>query len=157
SDGFLPATVPAQFAAWCTALQHFGTKSLADVLGPAVELAEGGFPIYTAMRNGVVKVQGRFQQEWPTSASIYLDGRGDAQAEGTLTRNADWAHTLKGAIDASLRASSLGRDAELRAAIDYFYTGPVAQKAVEFSTRHSFLDGSGEAHSGLLTLDDFAE
>src|SRR6185436_12743327 len=30
SDGFLPATVPAQFAAWCTALQHFGTLSLKD-------------------------------------------------------------------------------------------------------------------------------
>src|SRR5436305_144053 len=44
SDGFLPATVPAQFAAWCTALQHFGTRSLAEVLGPAVDLAEGGFP-----------------------------------------------------------------------------------------------------------------
>ena len=43
SDGFLPATVPAQFASWCTALQHFGTASLADVLGPAVDLAEGGF------------------------------------------------------------------------------------------------------------------
>src|SRR5438270_11592264 len=46
SDGFLPATVPAQFAAWCTALQHFGTASLADVLGPAVDMAEHGFPVY---------------------------------------------------------------------------------------------------------------
>src|SRR5215467_7094970 len=39
SDGFLPATVPAQFASWCTALQQFGTCSLAEVLGPAVDLA----------------------------------------------------------------------------------------------------------------------
>src|SRR2546426_7158914 len=53
SDGFLPATVPAQFAAWCTALRQFGTASLADVLGPSVDLAEGGFPVYTALRNGV--------------------------------------------------------------------------------------------------------
>src|SRR3979411_2240212 len=49
SDGFLPATVPAQFASWCTALQHFGTASLADVLGPAVELAEHGLPMYSAL------------------------------------------------------------------------------------------------------------
>src|SRR5579859_1964497 len=28
SDGFLPATVPAQFASWCTALLQFGTASL---------------------------------------------------------------------------------------------------------------------------------
>src|SRR5438105_7203454 len=56
SDGFLPATVPAQFASWCTALQHFGTVSLADALGPAVDLADGGFPMYTALYNGIVQV-----------------------------------------------------------------------------------------------------
>src|SRR5215207_8119360 len=65
SDGFLPATVPAQFAAWCTALQRFGTASLADVLGPAVELAEGGFPMYTAMRNAILKLAERYRVEWP--------------------------------------------------------------------------------------------
>src|SRR5207248_10071579 len=72
SDGFLPATVPAQFASWCTALQHFGTASLADVLGPAVEMAEGGFPSYRALGDGVAKVADRYQHEWPTSAAIYL-------------------------------------------------------------------------------------
>src|SRR4030088_3579645 len=42
SDGFLPATVPAQFASWCTALLNFGTMSLSDVLGPSVDMAETG-------------------------------------------------------------------------------------------------------------------
>src|SRR4029078_12905525 len=51
SDGFLPATVPAQFASWCTALMQFGTLPLKDILGPAVEMAEGGFPMYPALRN----------------------------------------------------------------------------------------------------------
>src|SRR4030081_3598725 len=46
SDGFLPATVPAQFGSWCTALLEFGTASLADVLGPSVELAANGDPVY---------------------------------------------------------------------------------------------------------------
>src|SRR6202521_4395369 len=72
SDGFLPATVPAQFAAWCSALQRFGTASLAEVLGPAVEMAESGFPMYTALRNGVARVAERFRTAWPTSAAIYL-------------------------------------------------------------------------------------
>src|SRR5207244_238793 len=126
-DGFLPATVPAQFASWCTALQQFGTASLADVLGPAVDLAEGGFPMYTAMHNGILKVAERFINEWPTSAALYLDN-GRPAADGTLTRNPDWARTLKGAIDASLRASG-DREASIQAAMDYFYTGPVAQKA----------------------------
>src|SRR5947209_11370811 len=68
SDGFLPATVPAQFAAWCTALLEFGTASLADVLGPAVELAENGFAMYAALRTGIARVAERYQNEWPTSA-----------------------------------------------------------------------------------------
>src|SRR5438477_6306816 len=95
SDGFLPATVPAQFAAWCTALQHFGTASLADVLGPAVDLAEGGFPVYSALRNGVLKVLDRFKQEWSTSAAVYL-ANGQVPEEGALHRNPDWARSLKG-------------------------------------------------------------
>src|ERR1700736_1600882 len=86
SDGFLPATVPAQFASWCTALLEFGTASLADVLGPAVELAENGFPMYTALRNGIARVAERYQREWPTSASVYLPN-GQLPAEGDLLRN----------------------------------------------------------------------
>jgi gamma-glutamyltranspeptidase/glutathione hydrolase len=156
SDGFLPATVPGQFAAWCTALREFGTLSLADVLGPAVELAEGGFAMYAALRNGVLKVRQRFAEEWPTSADIYLTN-GQPLAEGDLLRNADWARTLKGAIDASLGASANGRESAIQAAIDYFYSGPVARQAVEFATNNAFEDGSGEAHRGLLSLHDFAD
>src|SRR5216683_7125421 len=156
SDGFLPATVPAQFASWCTALLNFGTASLADVLGPTVELAEHGFPVYAALRNAVARVAERYQREWPTSAAVYLPN-GQLPAEGDLIRNPDWARTLKGAIDASLREAKFGRQASIQAAIDYFYAGPVAQQAVEFSSRTTSSDDNGQAHSGLLALEDFAE
>src|SRR5579859_4345465 len=115
-DGYLPATVPAQFASWCTALQHFGTRSLADVLGPAVDLAEGGFPMYSALRNGVLRVADRFLDEWPASAAIYLRD-GQPPSEGQLIRNPDWARTLKGAIDASLEATG-SREASIQAAME---------------------------------------
>ena len=156
SDGFLPATVPAQFASWCTALLNFGTMSLADVLGPAVELAENGYPVYPALRSAIARVAERYQREWPTSAAIYLPN-GRLPEEGELLRNPDWARTLKGAIDASLRETKFGRQAAIKAAIDHFYVGPVAKQAVEFSTRNAFRDDSGEAHSGLLSEQDFAE
>jgi gamma-glutamyltranspeptidase/glutathione hydrolase len=156
SDGFLPATVPAQFASWCTALQHFGTKSLADVLGPTVDLAEDGFPVYAAMRNAILKSAPRYAAEWPTSAAIYLPN-GRAPSEGELIRNPDWARTFKGAIDASKRAAGSGRETSIQAAIDYFYAGPVAKQAVDFSRSNAFADDSGDAHTGLLTIDDFAD
>ena len=131
------------------------SDSLADVLGPAVDLAEGGFPVYAALRNAVHKVRDRYAQEWPTSAAIYLTND-QAPLEGTLHRNPDWARTLKGAIDASLKAASSGREAGIDAAIEYFYSGPVAAQAVKFSSNNAFLDDSGRAHAGLFTLDDFA-
>src|SRR5438105_2075635 len=155
-DGFLPATVPAQFASWCTALLHFGTASLSDVVGPAIELAEGGFPSYRALGDGVAKVADRYSAEWPTSAAIYLQN-GRPPVDGTLLKNPDWARTLKGAIDASLKHASSGRERSIQAAIEYFYTGPIAQKAVDFSKNNAFLDDSGQSHSGLLSLEDFAE
>jgi gamma-glutamyltranspeptidase/glutathione hydrolase len=155
SDCFLPATVPGQFGSWCTALRRFGTASLADVLGPSVEMAEGGFPMYTAMRNGIARVAERFRAEWPTSAAVYLHD-GQVPDDGSLVKNPDWGRALKGAIDASLREAGRGRDASIQAAIDYFYTGPIAQQTVEFSTRNAFVDGSGQAHTGLLSLEDWA-
>src|ERR1700716_139952 len=90
SDGFLPATVPAQFASWCTALQHFGTATLADVLGPTVEMAEAGFPVYAAMRNAIAKTAPRYMSEWPTSAAVCLPD-GQVPEEGELFRNPEWA------------------------------------------------------------------
>ena len=44
STGPLAATVPAVLDACVTALDQFGTKSLAEVMQPAIELADG-FPI----------------------------------------------------------------------------------------------------------------
>ena len=44
STGPLPATVPAVLDACVTALAEFGTKSLGEVMQPAIELADG-FPI----------------------------------------------------------------------------------------------------------------
>ena len=154
SDGLLPAMVPAQFGSWCAALLEFGTASLADVLGPAIELAESGYPMYTALRNGILKVAERFKAEWPSSAAIYLPG-GSVPPDGTLIRNPDWARTMKSVLDAGLRESS--REAAIRASLDYFYRGPVAQQALAFSSSQAFADATGEAHCGLHQADDWAE
>ncbi len=155
-DGLLPAMVPAAFASWCTALLHFGTVSLAEVLGPAVELAESGFPVYATLRGAIARSQERFLAEWPTSAAIYLpDGR--VPDEGAVFRNPDWAGTMKEVLDAAIREEGRGREASIQAALDAFYRGLVAQRAVAFASRRSFLDASGQAHAGLLSLEDWAD
>ena len=156
ADGFLPATVPAAFGSWCAALERFGTASIEDVLGPSVELCESGFPLYATLRNAIVSHAPRFRGEWPTSAAVYLPGD-RVPNEGALFRNPDWARTFKGALDAAVRERQRGREAAIRAAADYFYKGPVAERAAAFCAEKAFRDGSGQTNHGLLTRDDFAE
>jgi gamma-glutamyltranspeptidase len=73
-NGLLPACVPAAFDAWVTALAAFGTLSLRDVLTPALELAAGGFAMYQALREAIVRHEATFRAQWPTTAAIYLPG-----------------------------------------------------------------------------------
>ena len=47
--GLLAAGVPAAFDALVTALRDFGTRSLAEVIEPALELASDGFPMHVGL------------------------------------------------------------------------------------------------------------
>src|SRR5271168_4916711 len=47
--GLLAAGVPAAFDALATALRDFGTRSLAEVLEPALQLAGEGFPMHVGL------------------------------------------------------------------------------------------------------------
>jgi gamma-glutamyltranspeptidase/glutathione hydrolase len=49
-DGYLPATVPAPVGTWALALARFGTMGFSEVLQPAIELAENGFPIHEQLQ-----------------------------------------------------------------------------------------------------------
>ena len=52
--GILRAVVPSAPDAWLTALERYGTLSLEQVITPALELAEEGFPISEVVRNEIV-------------------------------------------------------------------------------------------------------
>src|SRR3954469_4139177 len=156
-DGFLPITIPAAFGAWVTALLYYGTRSLKDTLGPVVETARGGFAVYQTLRSQIERNAERYREEWPSTAAIYLEADGSVPGNGKILKQPDWANTLQGAIDAEMREAHRGREAGLRAALDYFYRGPVAQKAVAYSTSTEVHDASGRPHRALLDLDDFAD
>src|SRR4051812_9153414 len=143
-DGFLPITIPASFGAWVTALLYYGTMSLKDVLGPVVDTAAGGFAVYGALRTQIEKNAERYREEWPSTAEIYLESDGSVPAIGKILKNAAWAKTLQGAIDAEMREAHRGREAGLRAALDYWYRGPVAEAAVAFTSTTEVHDASGK-------------
>src|SRR5436190_2161557 len=155
-DGFLPITIPAAFGAWVTALLYYGTSSLKETLGPVVETAAGGFAVYPALQAQIEKNAERYREEWPSTAAVYLEADGSVPKIGKILKNPQWAKSLQGAIDAEMREADRGRAAGLRAALDYWYRGPVAEQAVAFSSSTEVHDASGRSHRGLLDLDDFA-
>lgn len=126
--GMLAVTVPGAVDAWCTALERFGSRPLADVLAPAVAYAEEGFPV-----SEVIAAQWQFAAgllEQPEARRTFtIDGR--APRLGEVVR-------VPG-LGRSLRAlASGGRDV--------FYRGELAAAIVDCS----------QAYGGLLDAADLA-
>jgi gamma-glutamyltranspeptidase/glutathione hydrolase len=75
-DGYLPACVPAPVDTWATALARFGTLRFADVLQPAIEFAEHGFPIYEGLQEHLAANRERYLTRYPTTGALYLPAGG---------------------------------------------------------------------------------
>ncbi len=143
SSGILPATVPGVLDAVVTALDRFGTRSLGEVMQPAIELADG-FPIDELRVSYIEKTRKIFEQ-WPESARLFLPG-GRVPKPGEMFSQPDLARTLREIVAAERKAVSRGRHEALIAARDYFYMGATAKRISDFT----------EANGGLLRAGDFA-
>src|SRR5256714_7747458 len=146
STGPLAATVPAVLDACITALDQFGTKTLAEVMEPAIQLADG-FPI-DELRVQYIRTRLPIFSQWADAKRIFLPG-GELPKAGDIFVQADLARTLREIV----RAEKLGsrgmknsRHAGLMAARDYFYRGPIARRIGDYM----------QAHGGLLAAGDFA-
>jgi len=144
SDGLLSGGIPGVVDAWYILLDRWGTMSLAQVLQPAIELAENGYPLSEA-RARIIANSEKIRK-YPTTVKIYLPG-GQAPKAGEIFRNPDLARTLKKLVEAEKLNQSKGRHAALKAARDRFYKGDIAREFAAFS----------EANGGLFRYDDFAE
>ncbi|MDP8911718.1 MAG: gamma-glutamyltransferase family protein [Actinomycetota bacterium] len=151
--GFLPACVPGAFDAWMLLLLEFGTKRLADVMEFAIGYAEHGYPLLPTISASIERVQRLFEDEWRTSAEVYLrDGVPEAHF---LFRNRDLAATYRRLVEEAERASG-SREGQIEAARDAFYRGFVAERIVSFCETTEAMDSSGRRHRGLLSGDDLA-
>jgi gamma-glutamyltranspeptidase/glutathione hydrolase len=154
-DGLLGATVPAAPDAWITALEQFGTLPLAQVLAPALELAEEGFAVNPAVCRAIAGSEIQFREEWPGSAAVWLP-EGRVPEPGQRVRQSDWARSMRQLLTAERDAVGRGRSAGLQAARDAFYRGPIAERIAEFVRETPIQDASGEAHTGFLAYEDLA-
>ena len=128
--GMLTVTVPGAVDAWCEALERFGTRSLGDLLQPAVEYAREGFPVSEIIaRQWDLIVRAGILREAEGRRTFTVDGA--APRLGTVFRQPDLARTLA-------RLAAGGREE--------FYRGELAAEIGRFSA----------ARGGLLTRDDLA-
>ena len=146
ATGPLSATVPAVFDACVTSLDQFGTKTLADVMQPAIELADG-FPL-DELRVQYIKSRAPVFSQWPDAKRIFLPG-GLVPKAGDIFVQSDLARTMRELVRAERLASKSvrnGRHAGLMAARDYFYRGPIAKRIGDYM----------QANGGLIAAEDFA-
>ncbi len=153
-DGYLPACVPAVVGTWALALARFGRLSFGEVVQPAIELAENGYPVYQSLHDSLRSNQAKFTEQYPSTGEVYLTS-GRAPAVGALHRNPDWAETLRILCRAERAAAGRGRVAGIEAARDAFYKGEIAERILDF-IRAPVSDASGRAHAALLSYEDFA-
>ena len=155
-DGFLPAVVPSVVDTLILTLDRYGTLSLAEVLAPAIELAEKGFPMFGEFKGHIEEQEARFRQQWPSSAKVFLPG-GEVPEIGDVFVQKDLARTLQRLVAAEQAHKDEGRGAALQAARDLFYKGEMASQIVRYQKEFKSRDANGFVSAGLLSEEDFAQ
>jgi gamma-glutamyltranspeptidase / glutathione hydrolase len=128
--GYRSVAVPGTVAGLALALKSYGSMKLADVMAPAIRLAENGFPVSKRLAH-------EFEQERPALQRFALSRRiflndGKMFQPGDTLRQPELAATLK----------RIARNGAAE-----FYSGETARAIVDDMSRLG----------GLITLDDLAK
>jgi gamma-glutamyltranspeptidase/glutathione hydrolase len=148
--GPLAAVTPGTPGGLLLMLADYGTMSLADVLAPAIQMADG-YPIERQTADSIERTRKRIE-EWKYSRGVFLPhlGSGDRAAPypGEIFKQPDLAATLRKLVDAEKEALAAGKPRKdaIMAAFDRFYRGDIADE---------FVRGVQE-EGGLITKDDLA-
>ncbi|HEV7588460.1 MAG TPA: gamma-glutamyltransferase [Longimicrobium sp.] len=147
--GPLAAVTPGTPGGILTMLAEYGKLSLKDVLGPAIQMADG-YPMEDEASNSIEREKERIRQ-WPYSRALFLVHPGqprEGPAIGEIFRQPDLAATLRKLVEAEQQALAAGktRREAIQAAYDRFYRGDIAREIVR----------SVREQGGLFTLDDLA-
>lgn len=122
--------VPGTVAGLALALQKYGTMTLEQVMKPAIELAETGFPLSADTAGSLQERRDRFEK-WPASMEIFFKADGSAYQEGEVLMQKDLAQTLRQIAEQGPQA---------------FYEGDIAEK----------IAADMAANDGLITKEDLA-
>ncbi|MFP4643555.1 MAG: gamma-glutamyltransferase family protein [Spirochaetales bacterium] len=143
-SGMHQAIVPGAWDGWMLWLEEYGRLELEEILSPAIELAEDGYPASPGLIQWLGIDGDNFDKEaFAYSRELYED----VEEEGDTVYQPGQAQTFRDVLGAWEDARSDGRSEAIQAARDYVYRGPVAEAIVDFS----------DEHGGYLTLEDFQD
>ncbi len=134
--GYQSMTTPLTIKAFDEALTRFGTRSLAQMLAPAIQYCQDGFPVRPAVHRSwtrgaeagrIARIRGLTDD--PSTARIYTKADGSLYGIGELLRNPDMGRTYQ-------RIAEQG--------VEDFYSGEIARR----------IDADVRANGGLITLED---
>ena len=143
----LSFTLPGAVDAYLTVLETFGTKTVSEVLAPAVAYAERGFPMYEHMHRMLAIAESRSQFDLypPGGSDVFYPG-GRVPEVGTVFVQSALGATLRRLVEADA-GSRGGRAAGIAAARQRFYRGDIA----------AAIGGFSERVGGLLRAGDLAD
>ena len=127
SDGILSVSVPGAVAGAEFAAKTYGTRPLSELMAPAVELADKGFPITESLAGAIRNSTGKFS---PSSKKIWFNGDRPL-GFGDRVVQKDLANTLR---EIGAKGSAA------------FYQGPIAEKFAAYM----------KAQGGLIDQKDLA-
>ena len=111
-DGWLPTMVPGAPSAWAELRRRFGTKSMAELMAPAMEYAREGFCI-------PVNVYRQWKEE-TVRFTAAAKREPEPYGPGETFRNPDYAKTLQSLADTDCES---------------YYRGEIMEKIVAFSRK----------------------
>ncbi len=148
--GPLAAVTPGTPGGIMVMLAEYGKLSLAEVLAPAIEMADG-YPIEAQAADLIERWKDELRK-WPESRRTFLvhegQGKRAAPEAGEIFRQPDLAATLRKLVATEAQALQAGKNRKdaIMAAYDRFYKGDIARE---------FARGSQEV-GGLHTAEDLA-
>lgn len=137
--GYQSMTTPLALKAFDEALRRHGSRTLSELLEPAIAYCEHGFEVrprvYEFWTRGeeagrIARIRGL--RDYPATARIYMQPDGQPHAIGTLLRNPDMGRTYR-------RIADLG--------VEDFYRGEIAGE----------IAADMQANGGLITREDLAD
>lgn len=137
---------PGNIGGYLVQFQKYGTMSLKEVLAPAIDYAEHGYPMDRTLAAAIAGAQKRLMQA-PTTAKLFFPD-GKTLKTGDTFKNPDLANTLKKLVEAEQAALKKGRSRQdaIQAAYDRFYKGDIAEEFERFF----------KENGGLITKTDMA-